>query len=71
MWTCDLCGGENVQQEFAFYRPMNDRGPFAPDYQKEAIHAWNNDFYWCDDCDDACSPVDSVCNSLHKDYEPE
>jgi hypothetical protein len=70
MWTCDKCGSEKVEQEFAFYRPMNDRGPFAPDYLNDAINAWQNDFYWCVDCEDECSPVKSVCNSLHKDYEP-
>ena len=71
MWTCDKCGSEQVQQEFAFMRPMNDKHQrLGSSFQDDAMRAWQNDYYWCDDCDDACSPIASHINSLHKDYEP-
>lgn len=54
MWVCDNCGSEEVQQEYAFMRPMNDNNS---EYCDDAINAWQNDFYWCVDCDEECSPI--------------
>ena len=54
-WKCDKCGSEEVQQEYAFMRPMNNKND--SDYLDDAINAWQNDFYWCVDCDEECDPI--------------
>ena len=51
MWKCNKCKGVNVTQEWSVFRPMND-----PD-----ADIWDDwwqtmDSYWCDDCDEECSP---------------
>ena len=66
MWTCDKCGGENVEQEYAVMLKMNDTDGWEEGIQ----NSYGNDFYWCPDCDDECSPIGSHRNSLHKDYNP-
>jgi len=51
MWKCNKCGGENVSQEWSVFRPMND-----PDADIWADWWQTMDSYWCDDCDEECSP---------------
>ena len=53
-WKCDKCGSEEVQQEYAFLRSMNDTDS---EYWDPEINAWKNDFFWCVDCDEECSPI--------------
>jgi len=53
-WKCDKCGSKEVQQEYAFMRPMNENGS---DYVDDAMNAWQNDFFWCEDCDEECNPI--------------
>ena len=72
MWTCDKCGSEKIMQEWAFYAPMNSEStPRAELDSDDLRNAFANDYYWCEDCEEDCSPIDSKINSLHKDYIPE
>ena len=69
MWKCDKCGSDEVQQEYAFLRSMNDTdSEYCLDIREEnssncldiiddAINAWKKDFFWCVDCDEECSPI--------------
>ena len=68
MWTCDLCGSENVQQQFSIMLPMNEDDPVIGQGH-DLLYA--DDYYFCEDCLSDCSPIKSYINSLHKDYEPE
>lgn len=63
-WTCDVCGSENVKQEYYSYHSMNEE-----DVEPALLSA--GDFYWCEDCDEDCSPVRACSNPLHKDYQGE
>ena len=56
-WKCDKCGSKEVQQEYGFMRPMNEKN--NSDYLEDAINAWHwhRNFFWCVGCDDECSPI--------------
>ena len=69
MWTCDLCGSEKVQQQFSVMLPMNEG--VGRDRESALNDLYGDDYYFCEDCQEDCSPIASNINSLHKDYEPE
>ena len=66
MWKCNKCGGKKVSQEWSVFRPMND--PDAEIWDDWALFRtiknllwWQTvDSYWCDDCDDECTPIGDV-----------
>jgi len=68
-WTCSQCGSDNVLQEFSVLLEMNeDNG-----WEEGIENNYANDFYWCNDCDEECSPVRAYTNSLtpfYKDSRP-
>lgn len=52
-WKCDKCGSEKVSQEWGVMLPMNeDNG-----WEDGITNSFSNDAYWCDDCDEDCSPI--------------
>jgi len=58
MWICEKCNGENVSQEWSMFLPMNALG--ARDevgFEDKASWLQRLDSYWCDDCDEQCSPI--------------
>ena len=66
-WTCEKCGGENVLQEWSTMLPMNkDNG-----WETGADDCYDTDYYFCNDCDDDCSPIRARINPLHADYQKE
>ena len=65
-WTCDKCGCEDVMQEWSTMLPMNEEAG-----HNEGWASYDTDYYFCNDCDEDCSPIRSEINSLHKDYEKE
>ena len=67
MWTCDLCGSENILQQHSVMLPMNE-----DERLESKLHdTYADDYYFCEGCQEDCSPVKSVCNPLHRDYKPE
>ena len=57
-WKCDKCNGENVSQEWSMFLPMNDSDhPRLSGFEDKASWLQKLDSYWCDDCDDQCSPI--------------
>ena len=64
-WTCDKCGSDNVMQEKATLVPMNG----ASKWEDGITCFIYNDFYWCEGCDEDCSPVRAYANSLTEHYE--
>jgi len=50
-WKCDKCKGENVSQEWSIFLPMND-----PDEEGDSSWWQKLDSFWCEDCDEVCSP---------------
>ena len=54
-WKCDKCGSEEVQQEFFVMLPMNSEDGWSRLECLEQVHG--NDFFWCVDCDEECSPI--------------
>ena len=55
MWKCDKCGATDVHSEWAFMRPMN--GGFPDPEDGDLLRAGESGFYWCQACDDECSPI--------------
>ena len=53
-WKCEKCGSTNLDQEWVFYAPMNEQAEAMVDAASEAS---KNDFYWCKDCEEECSPI--------------
>jgi len=51
-WKCDKCDGTNLDQEWVFYAPMNEEGD-----EEQTTHLTQNDFYWCNTCEDECTPT--------------
>ena len=66
-YTCDLCGGENPNQEYVVLLPMNGQDG----WEEGIANSYALDFYRCPDCDEECSPIASHINSLHPDYVPD
>ena len=52
MWICEKCNGENVSQEWSIFLPMND-----PDEEGDSSWWQKLDSYWCEDCEEECSPI--------------
>lgn len=52
-WTCNLCGSENVDQEFAVMLPMNSENG----WEQAIENCFGNDFYWCNDCLTQVDPI--------------
>lgn len=63
-WTCDKCGGENVLQEWSTMLLMNKE----EGWEDGGDNCYDTDYYFCNDCDDDCSPMSSEINSLHEDF---
>lgn len=65
-YHCPVCGGKNVWQEASQLWNLNKK-----DYVKHSDYM--NDFYWCEDCDDEISHVESRedCGhgALHNDCD--
>ena len=58
MWICEKCNGENVSQEWSIFLPMNSLG--ARDevgFEDKAPWLQKLDSYWCEDCEEECSPI--------------
>tara|TARA_R110000751_G_scaffold279529_1_gene381972 strand:- start:517 stop:681 length:165 start_codon:yes stop_codon:yes gene_type:complete len=53
-------------QEWSTMLPMNEEAG-----HNEGWASYDTDYYFCNDCDEDCSPIRSEINSLHKDYEKE
>lgn len=53
IWVCDICGSSKVSQEWATLLPMNEDGGWEESFS----NSFANDFYWCEECDEECSPV--------------
>ena len=49
-WKCDKCKGEKVTQEWSTFLPMNDP------YDDGEPWLQKLDSFWCEDCDEECSP---------------
>ena len=54
-WKCEKCGSTNLDQEWVFYAPMNEQADL--DWVQFSSGATQNDFYWCKDCEEECSPI--------------
>jgi len=63
-WTCNLCGSQDVEQEFSTMLPMNPKFEFYGMEVKHALCQYGMDFYWCNDCNTQVDPVRDSENPL-------
>lgn len=54
LWKCNKCGSFDIEQEWVFFRPMNCD---YDDRHFEVEKAYENEFFWCPNCDDETTPI--------------